>query len=355
MKTPMTRKHTSRRLIGPAVVALILMPIVLIGCSSSDGTSSDEYALTAATKTVNEFTEPLTINDIKTKLTLTSEQESQMIAALERFNLAIEERRLARENREPGTPPSEHPQPPGQTFLAECADFLDTEQLIGLVELMGERHEAARQRWSEAKRQGSGPGMQGRKMRGGGFVERWGDELNLTDEQIEQLEALQESMHEQMMAQRGQGNRGRGNRGDGNAFRDRMHEQLEQILTEEQLQRLEELREERQAERQESREERRELRAVQHLEFMSAMLKLTDAQKTEMEQLLNAAHDEFQHLHEQIANGTLERDDVRDQMAQIREQSHSAIRDLLTAEQTELFDALAELHPQRAPHGRHPF
>ena len=133
-----------------------------------------------------------------------------------------------------------------------------------------------------------------------------------------------------------------------------MREELAKILTDEQLQKLDDLQDARRAEHQSRMQEFAQERLENRTDFMATVLKLDAGQKSQLEAIFTKEQEQQQQLRANITNGTLDRKEIREQMPQLREQTESEIRDLLTDEQVALFDALQDLMPHGARRGPRP-
>ncbi len=180
-------------------------------------------------------------------------------------------------------------------------------------------------------------------------------QLDLTTEQAQAIKELHESMREEFQMNR-EGTPQRGHRGftkgEGPGyFHEQMREELAKILTAAQLQKLDDLQEARRSVRQGRMQEFAPERMENRVDFLVKVLKLDGDQESQLENILSATQEKQQQLHESITNGTLDREEIREQMPQLREQTESEIRDLLTDEQIVLFDALQDLLPHGARRG----
>jgi hypothetical protein len=91
------------------------------------------------------------------------------------------------------------------------------------------------------------------------------------------------------------------------------------------------------------------------LDFLVKVLGLDGAQRAEVETILSHAHEQVKALLESIKSGSVDREAAREARPQIHKEVDAAIRDVLTPEQLELWEALGELHPtdhRFGPHGR---
>ncbi len=350
---------------GLGLGVLLLALVALVGCQDSASNPGATALGSAVPGTDGQLTgfNPPSIDDLADELNLTDEQKSEMEVALTALNTVMEERRAERQqnrqNREPGERPGRFNRPDGpppiHTFLVTSADILDSDQMVGLITYMSERREERREQFQGQRGQGRGPGQRGE---GRGFLQRHLDEmaeqLNLTDEQIEQLESAHQEMRESIreLMQQTPGRPDEATREQMRALHESMRETMESILTPEQLEQLEAIRNERHEERVENRQERFAERQERHLDFLTAVLDLTDAQRDQIESIMMDAHDQMVELHEQMRDRDADRETLRDQAQEIRENSAEAILAVLDEDQAEIFEALKDLMPGRGGPGR---
>lgn len=154
----------------------------------------------------------------------------------------------------------------------------------------------------------------------------------LTDEQKEQLKALQESHQEAVRAVLQSARAGEITREEAaeqvKALRDALKVEVEAILTDEQKAALEE----RIGERQEDRQERRE----QALAARNDALGLTEAEAAALDALLAAHREAMKELRESIGEGLMDREAVRAAVAELRKAHFEEVEALLTDEQIEI-------------------
>jgi Spy/CpxP family protein refolding chaperone len=341
-----------------AIAALIVTPIIFGGCQSSDS-STDGLGLASSADV--QGVEPLTLGAVTAKVALTSAQESRMTTALQTYNQECETRRAARsEGNRRAAQAMGGGESPLMNLIEECSDFLEPDQIVALATVISKQRASARkQRAGRTDRPGRGMRGEGK---GHGFRGQMLDsltvQLDLTEEQVQAIRELHESTREDFQMNR-EGTQQRGRRGFSKGegpgyFHEQMREELAKILTEAQLQKLDDLQEARRSERQGRMQELVPERMENRVDFLVKVLKLDGDQKSQLEAILNAAQEERQQIHESIADGTLDREEIREQMPQLREQTESEIRDLLTDEQTVLFDALQDLLPHGARRGPRP-
>jgi len=300
---------------------------------------------------------PPTYADIINHVQLRSDQLQPMENAVEAWHATVTEEWTTRQaQRESGTRPQrgaiENHATPMQDFLVESAGILDSDQLVQLITFLAENREANRQAMAQnrpergARPEGRPPmDGQARGMKHDPIL----DDLNLTDEQQEQLAAARQEMHDAMQELRAQYPDGRRNeefQAKSKELRDQMQARTESILTEEQLAQLQQLREERQAERTAQHEEMVEIRLDRHVEFLTGVLGLTDAQSQQVREILTNSHEQTKTLMESAREDKTAQDELREALKNLRDEAATSIRGILTAEQITVFDALKDLMPR---------
>jgi hypothetical protein len=348
-KNETTRTGHTRNIALLMVLGLAVLTFGLAGCQSSD-TSSQVSGLTGAVDDGATF-EPITLSEVRAKVALKSDQEALMASALERYNRAVESNRAARQQKR--TEGERGPrgrlsagERPLHVLLTESAEFLDADQMASLISAIKERRESMR---AERRQQWAGRSEgYGRNFRGpGGPGEQMFADLNLTETQQEQLAELREQHRTAMQAlrDRSSGSRGFGRSDDAAAMREQMRKESEAILTPDQLQQLEARREARRSERQQKMQEGASERHGERIELLTRVLKLNEAQVSDIESILATTHDKMQQSRESARGSHSDRKDRWEQGAQIRAETHNAIRNLLNDEQLKVFDAMTDLLP----------
>lgn len=343
-------------LLALAIAALVVVPVLLTGCQNSD--SRDTSGL-ASSSDVAYDVEPLTLAAVSAKVSMNSDQQSQLKDALATYNREREARLAARSagNLKAGMPPMG--ESPMMTLLKDCSEFLDTKQMTSLATAINaQRTSAFKNRTRPASDRGPGMRRGDHGPGPGNMLDSLKAQLGLTDDQVEAIKALHEQRREEFQMRRHGATRGERpaiNDEDGRPdFHQQMREELAKILTDEQLQKLDDLQEARRAEHQARMLEFAQERLDNRTDFMATVLKLDTGQKSQLEAIFTKEQEQRQQLHENIGNGTLDRKEIRELMPQLREQTESEIRDLLTDEQVALFDALQDLMPHGARRGPRP-
>lgn len=347
----MFTRHSTRRGSRFALLAgalALVASFALTGCYESSTDPGDDTATTAVL-------DDLTIGEITEKVQITDEQAQALAPVLERYR----QNRSNREMRRLGT----------MQMLAEASDVLDAEQMQQLVDLLVEkrqerRREHRQQRMEQRQQQnpgglnggpGRGPGPRGGmgphrgkgpgdgSGPGGGLL----SQLELSAEQQEALAALREEHHAARQALVTQFRNGEITeeqfRAAGQELREQHRAAVAALLTAEQNAQLAQLRAERVLQHLERSLERLQERAEQHLALMTRILDLTDEQVAAAQALHEDAVTTLSGIVESLRGGALSADEARQAAQDLREQSRTAFRDLLTPEQQTLFDALEQL------------
>ncbi|MCK4548349.1 MAG: hypothetical protein KAW17_13015 [Candidatus Eisenbacteria sp.] len=363
------------------VSALAIAGLLMIGAGCSENeTDPGMMGLTSPQSTSDTAWMP-SVSDIESAVELTPEQRVAMEAAAGRFRetfaAAVADRPQRGERGRHGAhgqrarfgeagdmPDHERP---FLAFIGECADILGPRQFVQFTGFLAERHEAHRSEMAGLGRGGRDRGRGGR----GGFhgrhfgpgescgerFEQMAGDLNLTEEQSAQVREAAEAMHERMRDFREQCRSGdcdrEAVREQAREMREAFRAQLETILTPEQIAQMEEHRAERQSEMMERREARHEQRMEQRIEFLTRVLDLDESQAQQVRDITEAAMQQHQTLRESVRSGEIEFEDAQDRVGEIHEEAVAAIRDLLTSEQQEMFDALTNLLPHHGPRFGH--
>jgi Spy/CpxP family protein refolding chaperone len=355
-----------------ALVSLVFIAAFALGCGGADsGSQSPTLGVLSsdASGGTPRFSPP-PYTEIADNVSLRPDQAEAMEKAVEKWREAVSRQWEAHQTRRAGGVKPERGamrnmadhESPMLVFLEESSDILDAGQFAQLAAFLSEHRDANRQAM-EQKRPDKGQRPEGHpSMRGEGPGPMFGglaDELDLTEEQQAQIAEAQKAMHEAMQQLRTQYEDARNNeefRAKAKELRDAMQEKIHSILTEEQLAQLEQLREDRQAERQAQHEQMVEIRLDRHVEFLTKVLDLTDAQSLQVKEILTTAHDQTKTLMESAREDETARENIRDALKNIRDEAASAIKGILTADQVTVFDALKQLMPgDRGPGpGGHP-
>lgn len=375
-------QHTQsslRRYIGVLLMAgLFALTVSMMGCSGAES-GAQSTVLSSATATSTEdlgAPAPPAFAEIMEHVNLEQDQLESFEAAYTIWAAAIQSRQAqhqAEGRRGPrmkdgqcdGQPPAElaDREPPIQTFLASCSDILSPEQFIALVNYLAEYQTAHREAMAEIRdahfgERGTPPG-EGRAGREGmghfdGPGKEFFAELNLTDEQQTALKEARERNREAVKAliesAGGPGQLDEATRAKLDELHQQMRQLVESILTPEQMAQLEELRAARQAEMAERRDAAF-TRGTEHIaDFLVQVLDLDTTQKQQIIDVMTQAQAKIKTLHESAREADTPREDLRDQMEQIRDESAAAIKALLSEEQAAVFEALSNL----LPHGPGP-
>jgi Spy/CpxP family protein refolding chaperone len=182
-------------------------------------------------------------------------------------------------------------------------------------------------------------------------------ELELTAEQQEALAALRQEHHTARMALMQQFRNGELTeeqfRTASQDLREQHQAAVAALLTEEQNAQLAQLRAERVLKNLERSLQRLQDRAEQHLALMTRILDLNDDQVAAAQALHEEAVTSLSGIVESLRSGALGADEARQAAQDLRDQSRTAFRDLLTPEQQTLFDSLEQLRGGRRFGRRH--
>ena len=364
MKTQTDSKRRGRRgLVAIGLAVLMTASGLTIGCQSGENNSgTGDFSLSSKSPSDQDESLPgmmlPTLDELQSVLELTSAQSTAMETALILWETAMTERREARQQArdegqrqgERGTGEWSGRESPFLAFVEVSADILTTDQFVALIEFLAEWRDTRpeRQRAFGQRRKGQ-PGEHRAD-----FVERFGDALELTDTQREEIEAIIGAYRDAMRELRSGTDSS-----DRDSFREQlagmreaMQEEIEAVLDAGQLARLEELRDERHKVRRERHAEWAELRLARHIDFLARVLDLDDAQQVQFSDILTASQAQRQELRSTARENGTPHEDVRAEAERIREETQSALRELLTADQATLYDAIRTLAPDGPRGGR---
>lgn len=340
MTTRRIPRHRSLRALSWGAAALLAV-FAVSGCYES---STDPADITAETEVLSD----LTVSEIVQKVQIDDEQAAALAPVLERYRAERGDRRARHQN--------------ALRMLADASDILDQEQMGRLVDLLVEkrqerwqqRMEQRRQAFRDGKRRGEGPpgmvGPAGRKMRQG-FGPGPMQDLELTAEQQQALDALREQHHAARQALRQQARAGSLTREEMHERRREMHAQhrdaVEALLTPAQKDQLARARNARALERRDRSLERQRTHGNERLTLVARILELDDEQLQAARTMHQEAITALEANLEALRSGALDAQQSGDAARALRDDSFAAFRTLLDAEQQELFDALQQLQHRR--------
>lgn len=364
MKTQTDSKRRGRRGLAAIGLAVLMTASGLtIGCQSGDNNSGiGDFSLSSKSPSDQDEGSPgttlPTLDELQSVLDLTSAQSTAMETALILWETAMTERREARQQArdegqrrwERGTGEWSGRESPFSAFVEVSSDILTTDQFVALIEFLAE--------WRDTRPERKGTFAQRRKGQPGkqraDFVERFGDALELTDAQRAEIEAIIGAYRDTMRELRSGTDSS-----DRDSFREQlagmraaMQEEIEAVLDAGQLARLEELRDERRETRREQHAEWAQLRLERQVEFLTRVLNLDDAQQAQFSDILTASQAQRQELRSTARDNGTPHEDIRAEAERIREETQSALRELLTADQVTLYDAIRTLAPDGPRGGR---
>lgn len=340
------------------LLALVLMGaamtgLSLSGCGEVDDPNVNGPVSTGQTIDSDYLMSPPLLSEVASEVDMQVNQSLLMDGALEEWRTAMTSGGGPRfgggrpGSRPGGGRPGGGVRPGGHghghimQFLVRSAEFLDTEQLADLISLLIERQRA--HLIDRPHLLDHGPGNHG----SGGRLERLVEELSLSEEQAEQLQAVFTAHHEARRELREQFAAGELTeeefRAGMNELRDQLDLQVQDILTAEQYDDLQALRIARFLERWDRRQEMADEHGSRRLEFLSRILELSAEQSEQVAAIREEGAEQAAALVESLRNGEITLDDTRAGLRQIREESIATIRDLLTPAQQELLDVLGEL------------
>jgi len=359
-----TRQKTTGRH-GLILIGLVIIAAFAVGCGGADSQSQSATLGLLSSEAADGGARPAppTYAEIVNNVQLRSDQLQPLENAVETWHTTVTTQWETRQaQRESGVKPNRGAMAnranPMQDFLVESAGILDAGQLVQLVAFLAQNREEHRQAMAQNRTErgqrfeGRHPmDDQGRGAKFGGLP----DEINLTDDQRAQIAAARQEMGDAMTELRAQYPDGRKSeefQTKAKELRDQMQTRIHGILTPEQLNQMQQLRDDRQAERAEQREEMVEIRLDRHVEFLTGMLKLTAAQSGQVRDILTRSHEQTKALMASVREDKTARDELRDAMKTIQDEAAAGIRDILTPEQTTVFDALKDLMPREGNPGR---
>lgn len=249
---------------------------------------------------------------------------------------------------------------PLHDFLVQVAPALDTQETIALVDLFGDippkrgRGKGDESLRGQAKRsragQGQGPG-QGRGQGRHGDEEKLFQQLDLTTQQTERIEALYGTTMGGLRALQRQAD-GEPTEAQVEAaarIRADHQAQLEEILTDAQNSELAKLRAERRAGRSAEGATRRQARQAKMVDDLTAILDLSDAQRAAVVEALDRAEEKamLERGARMAEGGPMPHLFHQGEGRALRDETRAAVADVLEADQRELFARLQALQMER--------
>ncbi len=315
--------------------AIALVAFAAAGCNSSnDIASADTATGTASFATVPEFS------------------AIQKAVTLDDADAAVVQKALADWKQAAAT--SDRPfgaRRAGMDFVAAVAPSLDNDQLSDLVDFLvdyrTQKMQAMHRNVAGRHGNGKGKGMNGKGMNRG---DRMLASLDLTADQQKVVDALHKDMRDQMRAIHTSVR-------DGSMTRDQAHdamtalhesgrEKLKAILTEDQMAKLDAAREKRMNDRLDRRISHMEDRSDTHVTWLSTVLGLDASQTSQVRDAAEAVTAKRKAELEAVKEGTLSRDEMRNQARETREAMTRAVENVLTQEQSERLAIIRRLQPQ---------
>lgn len=323
------------------------------------------------------------VDEMAEAISATPAQRAVLAEARLAWTKARQQQRGDRGRGERGARSLQSGQPPLMAFLAEVGTALDVDETLALVELLEQktaglgtgrgldrsprgRDGRGGQGECEGCDRRQGPGARGGEGRadGRGMGQGQGEQmlvkqLDLTDEQAAELEALHGSTLGALRALRAQAGREDGEPSpaqleEASRLRAEHQARVQAILTAEQHSELLRLRAERRAERAQQSQERFTERKTERLEHLTAILDLDARQREQVSATIDASRDQAtQKMAERWSEGGplpgLFEERGPEQGASMREAMEESIREVLEPKQRELFARLQALAPAGAP------
>jgi Spy/CpxP family protein refolding chaperone len=343
------------------LVGFALVAVLLAGCSESGDSGGGGLILPQSGSDSGDLDLMVlvpTLDEVQNEIGLREDQVREMQAVLDELRVAIAARsapmhEMGRRGRRAGGFRHDGEQPL-LAFIEKSADILDADQFVTFLEMVGQRqaeHRAARQ---GAREGGQLWSDRGQANAPGACSDRIAELVEMLDLTEEQQEAIRSAMIESRAAMRALRAEAAGS-GMSEEQRDQMREireqfetRLQQILEPDQYTQWQELREERCTVRLEERLANLDERIDRRIEFLIHVLDLSDVQQEQMSAIRAQTQLQVEALLQSVIDGDIAVEEARSAGELIREEATAAIRDLLTPEQVEIFDALREL---RRGHG----
>ncbi|MCA9729268.1 MAG: hypothetical protein KC729_16390 [Candidatus Eisenbacteria bacterium] len=345
-------KHTSpsqwRNRAGAttAVAAALGLMILTSGCSDSESQTS---ALTGVSATqAAETTAPsLSLSQLPASMNLTTTQQTQLGEAIDQLNsdrqrLHSEFQRGPRGGGRFGDrirrTMGANAEPPMVTFLESSSEILDADQFQTLCEYL------------VSNRPERGQGGEGIRHEGRGrMMGHLASELGLSDQQVSAMQDLMKSYGEQFRTLMESVLDGTVSAEDGVAQATQLAESLKGemagILTPDQLAKWEELKQDRIDQGIDRRLENLDTQLTRRAEFLTRVLQLSDAQSSQVEQILLASIPARERILTGVQNGTIPPQVAIMMGLQIEQQILTDIKAILTDEQIQKLEAMKDLIP----------
>jgi len=333
---------------------------VLLGCQGSDGdgaTGSLQPNAESAARFGGFRMAPPSLEQVKSAVALTEDQTARMAVALGDWDEAIarrqEERRASRAEDQRGRAwPGDRSfsRQPMPQFLLAASDVLTVEQFVALTELLAaQKEDRAQTRRSalDKKRDRIQRSQEDSRPRGERILGEFSETLNLSEMQQNDIEQAFAAMREQMRALRdARRSDWRDTREESRTTREALDARIREILTDEQYRQLEESRSQRRDERRQQIESFRRDRLSDRLEFLTEILDLNTDQLQQVRSILTRADAERTGLWQPGRGKVDDRAVRREAFDAVRDRANEQIRDVLSAEQEVVYQALRNLEPE---------
>jgi hypothetical protein len=356
----------------------MLAAVLLGGCLSDSDRSADGAAAAAATASGETWVEAWdasgppglpTAAELQSALRLTDEQAATVDAALSRWRTSMEAQRQRMEQRRDGQGHGMpgafgENEPPMLAFLESVVPVLDTNQVATLAGLLQQTRNGAGEP-GMGPRPGRGPGGHGVRPggpggpggpRGPGFGGPIGGVLRELRAELDLDAAQRTALHDALKTSHDTFRALRVSFRDGTITAEQLRDgardarlalegQLADILSAEQYTLLTDTLAEHRTEMIDRRLANLEEGAARRLECLRTVLQLDDAQAAQVQSILDGSMDARRTVLESLRDGTIEIEEALYQGYLIAQSTAAAIRDVLTADQQAVFDALRTLLP----------
>lgn len=311
-------------------LGVILIPAALsalAGCNGEEPVAAQSNAAAEVSSIVPTFAQ------IRGAVALDESDATTVKAALATW------RTQARAGNGPRPEPGCDRPTPMMDFLAAVAPSLDDGQLAALVAFLVQHRE------THMNRNGDGRGDQVRDT----IRDRLHAELGLTDAQAAAMEQLREQTRAKVREIHAALRAGTITEAEFDARMEAVRtwnrERLGQILTPEQLAKLDALREQHREQRMERRGECLDEAMARRAEFLSGALGLSADQAAQVNAALSTLAAGMQSAFAAAGNGDLDRDRLRTRLRDLRENCDAAINDCLNEQQRDRLQIMRRLLP----------
>jgi hypothetical protein len=306
-------------------VALIALGVAALGGCRSEGAVAAGATSSEATAFVP------TLSQVAKAVSLNDDEEKVVSAALTEWRETVAER----------TDKPFRGYRAGMEFVADVAPTLDNEQISDLVEFLGE--------YRDEHRKDMKPAFRG-KRHGSARHEKIAEELGLSVVQKKEMKSLHSETRKAMREQREAFEAGKITEAQmketARAVHEAQKEKVTDILTEEQLSKMEDMREEHRTQRIDRRIEHMDERVDARVEWLTAVLELTADQRASLDAALEASAAERKAALEAARDGSASRKEARVELREHHESMVKTLEGILSPEQSERLEIVKRLHPR---------